>query len=106
MIERLVPSGVCAVDTFEDGAEPGDLYPAEAALIANAVDITVRGIRRVRRFSAVLATPVIRRPRRCRCPLTHRQGPSLEAGFARAGRTAGPGTGDRRIRPGRTGPGS
>ncbi|MFE9536572.1 4'-phosphopantetheinyl transferase superfamily protein [Streptomyces sp. NPDC006691] len=39
MIERLVPSGVCAVDTFEDGAEPGDLYPAEAALIANAVDI-------------------------------------------------------------------
>ncbi|MFD9030025.1 4'-phosphopantetheinyl transferase [Streptomyces sp. NPDC059567] len=38
MIERLMPPGVCAVDTFEDVAEPGDLYPAETALIAHAVD--------------------------------------------------------------------
>ncbi|MFD7537820.1 4'-phosphopantetheinyl transferase [Streptomyces sp. NPDC058961] len=42
MIERLVASGVCAVDTSEDVAEPGDLYPAEAALIANAVDVRRR----------------------------------------------------------------
>ncbi|MFD0371698.1 4'-phosphopantetheinyl transferase [Streptomyces sp. NPDC127114] len=38
MIERLVPAGVVAVDAFEDVAEPGDLHPAEAALIAKAVD--------------------------------------------------------------------
>ncbi|MER7517993.1 4'-phosphopantetheinyl transferase superfamily protein [Streptomyces sp. NPDC126499] len=38
MIERLVPEGVVAVDAFEDVAEPGDLHPAEAALIARAVD--------------------------------------------------------------------
>ncbi|MFC8270629.1 4'-phosphopantetheinyl transferase [Streptomyces cinereoruber] len=38
MIERLVPEGVVAVDAFEDVAEPGDLHPEEAALIARAVD--------------------------------------------------------------------
>ncbi|MFF6778813.1 4'-phosphopantetheinyl transferase [Streptomyces sp. NPDC012637] len=38
MIERLVPEGVVAVDAFEDVAEPGDLHPEEAALIAKAVD--------------------------------------------------------------------
>ncbi|MER7951851.1 4'-phosphopantetheinyl transferase superfamily protein [Streptomyces sp. NPDC096079] len=38
MIERLVPAGVVAVDAFEDVAEPGDLHPEEAALIARAVD--------------------------------------------------------------------
>ncbi|MFD5323183.1 4'-phosphopantetheinyl transferase [Streptomyces sp. NPDC127092] len=38
MIERLVPEGVVAVDAFEDVTEPGDLHPAEAALIAKAVD--------------------------------------------------------------------
>ncbi|WP_063759063.1 4'-phosphopantetheinyl transferase [Streptomyces globisporus] len=38
MIERLVPEGVAAVDAFEDVAEPGDLHPAETALVAKAVD--------------------------------------------------------------------
>ncbi|MFJ8850003.1 4'-phosphopantetheinyl transferase [Streptomyces sp. NPDC102437] len=37
MIERLMAPGVCAVDMFEDVTGPGDLYPAESALIANAV---------------------------------------------------------------------
>ncbi|WMX44530.1 4'-phosphopantetheinyl transferase family protein [Streptomyces roseicoloratus] len=38
MIGRLVPDGVVAVHAFEDVAEPGDLHPEEAALIARAVD--------------------------------------------------------------------
>ncbi|MFD8205291.1 4'-phosphopantetheinyl transferase [Streptomyces sp. NPDC059695] len=49
MIERLVPQGVAAVDAFEDVAEPGDLHPEEAALIARAVDTRRREFTTARR---------------------------------------------------------
>lgn len=49
MIERLMPAGVAAADAFEDVPEPGDLYPAEAALIAKAVDTRRREFTTARR---------------------------------------------------------